>query len=231
MMILNRPVMVLLALWCMAVLLVPVALADVQGGMQGPGGAGPATGGQGNTGQMQAPPSGGSGDSGSKGNNGGPGNGNGGQMSAPPSGAMGNLTAPAGAGDWQGNRNMTPPDGTGNANMTSRERPAFDAANMTATGGPGGFRGDGNMTPPDFGNMTAGNVTAHGMHGNITYRAFGNETPGNGTAPVDRPDGMQGDQNQAQQSGGQVSGQVQQSKEDVIASLINELQALLSGRE
>ena len=163
-------------------------------------------------------------------------------MSAPPSGAMGNRTAPAGAGDWQGNRNMTPPDGTGNGNTTLRERPAFDAANMTATGGPGGFRSDGNMTPPDFGNMTATDMKGGpGMHGNSTMSS-GNLTPpggagnwqgnGNLTAPPDRSDGVQGGQNEAQSSGNQPSSQAtQQSKEDVIASLISQLQALLSGKK
>jgi len=226
--ILNRPVMVLVALWCVAVLLVPVALAEVQGGMQGPGGAGPATGGQGNMDQMQAPSSGGPGDFGSQGSNGGPGNGNGGQIRQPPSGGMGNGT-------------MTAPNGTGNGNTTLRERPAFDVANMTATGGPGGFRGDGNITPPDSGNMTAtGMRGGPGMHGNSTMSSGNLTAPGgagnwqgNGTmtAPPDRPDGVQGDQNPGQDSGNQQATKAQQqTKEDLVASLISQLQALMSGK-
>jgi hypothetical protein len=140
-----------------------------------------------------------------------------------------------------GNGNMTPPDGTGNGNTTLRERPAFDAANMTATGGSGGFRGDGNMTPPDFGNMTATDLKGGpGMHGNSTMSSGNMTAPGgagnwqgngNMTAPPDRPDGVQEDQNQGQDSGNQQATKVQQqTKEDMVTSLISQLQVLLSGK-
>ena len=229
--ILNSPLAILAALWCVAVLLVPVALAAEQGtgSMQAPpGGSSQGHGGQGNSNQMSAPPSGGQGGSGQQGGTGGQNSGNGGQMQAPPSGGMG-------AG------NMTPPEGIGDGNMTMGERPMNGFGNSTGFGGPGGMQENstmtrpdfGNMTAPDFGTMPAGNMTAPGMHGNITHHAFENETRVNGTAPADRPaDNGPGDKSTNSPTGSSSTTLAnQQSKDDVIASLITQLQALLSGKK
>ena len=232
--ILTRPVLVLMAFWCMAVLLVPAALGADQstGTMQMQAGPGNGHGSQGNTNQIQAPPSGGQGGSSGQGEPGAQdgsssqqGSGNGGQMSAPPSDGTGtgNMTAPQGRGGMQGDGNITPPDFS---NLT--------AGNIQ--GGPG-MQGDGNMTPPDFGNLTAGNQTPradNGMHGNSTQMRHGpgNQSFDNTTAPVNFPDGSDGSQNTASQSGNQPASQAQQqSGEDVIGSLISQLQALLSGKK
>jgi hypothetical protein len=231
--IFNRPVMVLAALWCMAVILVPVAHAAEQGTgtLQAPGGFGSGPGDQGNTNQMQAPPSGSPGPSGTDRGSGGRDSGNAGSMRAPP-GNMGNMTAPGGAGGFQNG-----------GNMTLREPPERGDRNFTAMGGPGGGRGDGNitvsgsgnMTPPGFGNETYGMTGGYGMHGNSTVpgRGPGGMSSGNTTAPPDRPaDGSQGGQDNAPSSGNQSQARpAQQSQEDLIASLIKQLQGLLSGTQ
>jgi len=220
--ILTRPVIVLLALWCTAVLLVPGALGADQGtgGMQAPGGSG-----HGNN-QMQVPPSGSPGMSGAPGGSSGQGSANGEELSGPPSGGMGrgNMTATMGEGIRERDGNMTRTDF---GNMTAGD----------ARGGPG-QNGYGNMTPPDFGNMTAGNLTPReGMPGNSTQlRHFpGNQSSDNLTAPANLPSDGENTPGQGRQAGSLSSGQLQQqaqqqSKDDVIASLISQLQALLSGK-
>ena len=86
----------------------------------------------------------------------------------------------------------------------------------------------GNMTPPD-------RMDGSGMHevGNTTPPEPRGETAGNTTAPAMGPGFGQGDRNQTQTSGDQVVPMQtqQQSKDDVIASLISQLQALLSGKK
>ena len=222
MIILTRPIIVLLALWCTAVLLVPGALgADLgTGGMQAPGGSE-----HGNN-PMQAPPSGGHGTSGAPGGNDRQGSANGDAFTAPPSGGMerGNMTATGGPGSRQGNRNMTPAE--------------FSDMTASELRGGAGMNGDGNMTPPDFGNLSAGNFTPRdGIRGNSTElrHSTSNQSIEKMNAPDNLPsDGIPG-QDVGRQSVSQSSGQdqqvQQQSKEDVIASLITQLQTLLSGKK
>jgi len=230
--ILKSPLAILAVLWCVAVLLVPVALAQESrpGGMSGFGSAGsdtgvqsqPPSGGSGNSmgpggsgnSQGGAPPSGGSGDSSSRGR---PGNGMGAgnqTMQEPPSGNFGNMTRNGGPGNGMMNGNMTSMD---IGNLT---RPAFDDQ---------AFR---NMTASEFGNQTFGNMTAPSMYGNSTqmHRGPGNQTFSNTTPLSDSQANGPGGENLPSASSGQSSTQIQQqSKDDVIASLISQLQALLSG--
>jgi hypothetical protein len=137
-------------------------------------------------------------------------------MKEPPTGDFGNMTRTGGPGSGMGGGNMTSMDF---GNMT---RPEFDDQAF------------GNMTSPEFGNQTIGNMTAPGMHGNSTqmHRGPGKQTLSNATPPSDGQGNAQGGQIQPASSGVQSSTQAQpQSKEDVIASLISQLQALLSGKK
>jgi hypothetical protein len=129
-----------------------------------------------------------------------------------------------------------------------QEPPPRDFGNMTRTGGPGNGMMNGNMTSTDFGNMTrpafddqafriqtSGNMTAPGMHGNSTQMHRGppgNQTLSiNATPPSDGQGNGPGGQTHPSDSSGQSSTQTQQqSNDDVIASLISQLQALLSGK-
>jgi hypothetical protein len=137
-------------------------------------------------------------------------------MQEPPPRDFGNMTRTGGPGNGMMNGNITSMDF---GNMTS---PAFDDQAF------------GNMTAPEFGNQTFGNMTAPGLHGNSTqmHRGPGNQTLStNATPPSDGQDNGPGGQNQHTSSGDQSSTQAQQqSKDDVIASLISQLQALLSGK-
>jgi len=231
--ILKSPLAILAALWCVAVLLVPVALAQESGpgGMSGFGSSGS------DTGIMAQPPSGGSGNSMGPG---GSGNSRGG---APPSGGSGDSSVRGGPGN-----------GMGAGNTTLKEPPTGDFGNMTRTCGPGSGMGGGNMmsmdfgnttrpefddlafgnmTHPEFGNQTFGNMTAPVRHGNSTqvHSGPGNQTLTNATPPLDGQGNAQGGQTQPASSGAQSTTQaLQQSKDDLIASLISQLQALLSGK-
>ena len=232
--ILKSPLAILAALWCVAVLLVPVALAQESGpgGMSGFGSSGS------DTGIMAQPPSGGSG------NSMGPGGSGNSQGGSPPSGGSGDSPARGGPGT-----------GMGAGNTTMKEPPTGDFGNMTRTGGPGSGMGGGNMTsmdfgnttrpefddrafgnmtPPEFGNQTFGNMTAPGMHGNSTqmHRGPGNLALTNATPRSDGQGNEPGGQTQPTSYGVPSATQAQQqSKEDVIASLISQLQALLSGKK
>lgn len=210
--ILTRPVIMLLAVWCIAVMFVPTVLAadQTQGTMQAPGRSGQMPGGQGSNNQMQAPPSGGQG-----------------------------ATGPS---DRQGFENTS----------RIRERPASDMnGNMTAPRGNDTMRGNGNITPPDFGNMTPpemsstspmefGNMTSHEMR-------EGHVLEDNSSAPGRAPDnksekdltersaggGLSGsEQGSNHPSGSQTSVQgQQQSLEEQINGIINQLQSLISGKK
>jgi hypothetical protein len=220
--LLRSSLLVITACMCIAVILVPFALAAEQGTgtMQRPGGFGQGDGGQRNTNQMQAP------------SQGGQSSGNGGQMSAPPSGGAGNMTAPDG---------MSGPGMMGNNTMMHRGPPGnmtFD--NTTAPdNGPGGWMGNGNMTHPEFMNQTTdirggpgimGNNTL--MHGGPMHGGPGNQTYDTTTATDNGLGNGQGGQNPAPPSSDQSLGSSQQqSKDDLIASLISQLQVLLSGKK
>lgn len=225
--ILTRPIILLIAVWCVAVMLVPSALAaDLGQGSRQQAGPGHMPAGQGNDNQMQAPPSGGSGQQGSQNN------GEDRQMRERPSGDMsGNVTAPAGHGSMNGNGTMTRPD----------------FGNMTAPALNGDLNGNGTMTRPDFGNMTRPDF------GNTTMSGYGNRTghemnawqgpSGNSTAPGPMPgnqsvanqagrpvDNTPGNNQQNARSGTQAAGQGQQASfEEQINSIISQLQSLLSG--
>lgn len=212
--ILTRPVIVLLALWCTAVLLVPSAFAAEQGtgSMQAPGGSGPMHGGQANMDQMQAPPSGEQGTSGQQGSETGYSTSNGRDRPSDISG--GNKTAPMRPEGMNDNRNMTPPD---IGNQTALEY--------------------GNIISPMFGNETAGNKSFHKMRG-------GHGLAGNSTAPIppetnlssgnpaDRQsDNMPAPGEENGKSDTQKGTGQQQSLETQINSIISQLQALLSGKK
>jgi len=212
--ILTRPVIVLLALWCTAVLLVPSAFAAEQktGSMQAPGGSGPMYGGQANMDQMQAPLSGGQGTSGQHGSETGYSTSKGRDRPSDISG--GNMTAPMRPEGMNDNRNMTPPD---LRNQTALEH--------------------GNMIPPMFGNETAGNQSFDEMRGG--YGLAGNSTaprlpdtdlsPGN---PANRQsDNMPAASEQNGKSDTQKGTGQQQSLESQINSIISQLQAFLSGKK
>lgn len=237
----KRPVLILAACLCMAVTLAPFALAAEQGTgigkmnqvqAQPSGGQTGGPGGQAGSGQSTQ-----DGDRMSRGPGGMQGNmtmtkppeGAGGNttMHQPPGEMYGNMTTGQQPGGMDGNRTMTGPGGMGFAmtapgsfgNMTPGERPDSMGFNMTMGEPPGGW--DGNMTmgqPPGemYGNMTTG-------HGPGGFSA--NMTPPSG-APADgqSPGGGVLESNVADKGG-------QQSKDDLIASLISQLQALLSEKK
>jgi hypothetical protein len=106
----------------------------------------------------------------------------------------------------------------GFGNMT---RPDDGFGNSTAFG----MQGFGNMTPPEMPAGGFGNSTAPGT-GPGSMQGFGN-----GTAPQGVPAQGPGNGNGASQSGNSNQPATnQQTKEDVIADLINRLQGLLSGK-
>lgn len=166
--ILRSPFVILAVIWCVAVVLVPVALAQDSGTT----GLSVRAGSEQGTGTMPQPPSGGMGH--------GMGPGGAGNMtdSEQSFGNTGDSSTDGSPGNRHGSGNMTP----------------SDFGNMTGFGGPG----SGNMTPSDFGNQSAGamNRSADGPmgmgDGNMTRPAFGNQSVGNMTFPGD---GMSGDHN------------------------------------
>jgi hypothetical protein len=212
--ILTRSVIVLLALWCTAVMLVPCAFAAEQGTgtMQAPGGSGPMHGGKTNMDQMQTPPTGGQDTSGQQSSETG--------FSAnkgrdwPSDGTGGNMTAPMRPEGMNENGTMIPPD----------------FGNQT-------FRESGTMIQPMLGNETAGNLSFHEMRG-------GHGLAGNSTAPIppdtnlslvdpaDQPsENVPEPVEQNEKSNNQKGTGQQQSLENQINSIISQLQALLSGKK
>jgi hypothetical protein len=149
-------------------------------------------------------------------------------MKEPPTGDFGNMTRTGGPGSGMGGGNMTSMD------FGNTTRPEFDDqafGNMTHP--EFGNQTFGNMTAPEFGNQTFGNMTAPDMHDNSTqmHHRSDNQTATNATPPSDGQGNAQGGQNQPASSSGQSTTQAQQqSKDDVITSLISQLQALLSGK-
>lgn len=215
--ILTQPVIVLLALWCTAVLLVPSAFAAEQGtgSMQAPGGSGPLLGGQANMDQMQAPPSGGQGTSGQQESETGYSASKGRDRPSDPSDISGcNMIAPMRPEGMNDNRNMTPPYF---GNQAALEY--------------------GNMIPLMFGNETTGNQSfhdlrcGHGLAGNSTAPIFP-DTNQLSANPADRQsDNMPAPGEQNGKSDIQNGTGQQQSLETQINSIISQLQALLSGKK
>jgi hypothetical protein len=208
--IIRRSVLVLAACICMAAILSPFALAAGQGQL-----------GTGTMNQMQAHTA--QGQAGA----------NGGQMQAPPSGTMIRNQS-----DRIGTR-----DGTGFAgdgNRTMRQPPGSMDGNMTLFRGTEGNRTMTPLEPRDglFANRTAdtrnGDRPGDGLSINSTMvrHGPGSMDPGNTTLPADATAGGQAPAGGMMQPASQSAGQEQQqSKDDVIASLINQLQGLLSGKK